>query len=155
MSTPHTKAVQLRRALDHIDFGPLQQETGASAALLEDFKRFLALKAAHKDFYAALLSPSPRVDELWHAFILDTLVYQEACEAMLGDGGFIHHNPRGGRDAAARWDDASAIRNAAAAAPPAAAGVARPTAPTAPHRLRARDLHGRAHRGAVLRPPTH
>ena len=33
------------------------------------------------------LSPSPRVDELWHAFILDTLVYQEACEAMLGDGG--------------------------------------------------------------------
>ena len=27
MSTPHTEAVQLRRALDHIDFGPLQQET--------------------------------------------------------------------------------------------------------------------------------
>ena len=39
----------------------------------------LALKAANKDFYAALLSPSPRVDELWHAFILDTLAYKEAC----------------------------------------------------------------------------
>ena len=47
--------------------------TDASAALTIDFKRFMALKAAHKDYYAALLSPSPRVDQLWHALILDTL----------------------------------------------------------------------------------
>ena len=88
--------------LEGADFTRLQQETGASEALLEDFKRFLALKAAHKDFYAALLSPSPRVDELWHALILDTLAYKETCERMLGDGGFIHHNPRGGNEAAER-----------------------------------------------------
>ena len=94
--------VAMRRRLDAVDFTPLQQETGASEAVLEDFKRFLALKAANKDFYAALLSPSPRVDELWHAFILDTLAYKETCERMLGDGGFIHHNPRGGNDAAER-----------------------------------------------------
>ena len=49
----------------------------------------------------ALLSPSPRVDELWHALILDTLAYKEACEAMLGAGGFLHHDPRGGRAALA------------------------------------------------------
>ena len=93
--------VAMRRRLDAIDFTPLQQETGASEAVLEDFKRFLALKAANKDLYAALLSPSPRVDELWHALILDTLAYKEACERMLC-GGFIHHNPRGGNDAAER-----------------------------------------------------
>ena len=74
--------VAMRRRLDAVDFTPLQQETGASEAVLEDFKRFLALKAANKDFYAALLSPSPRVDELWHAFILDTLAYKEACESI-------------------------------------------------------------------------
>ena len=94
--------VAMRRRLDAVDFTPLQQETGASEAVLEDFKRFLALKAAHNDFYAALLSPSPRVDELWHALILDTLAYKETCEHMLGAGGFIHHNPRGGNDAAER-----------------------------------------------------
>ena len=76
--------------------------TDASAALTIDFKRFLALKAAHKDYYAALLSPSPRVDQLWHALILDTLAYKEVCELLLGEGGFIHHNPRGGDDVAAR-----------------------------------------------------
>ena len=37
-------------ALDDVDFGPAQKETGASAVLLEDFKRFLALKATHKDW---------------------------------------------------------------------------------------------------------
>ena len=36
-------------ALDDVDFGP-EKETGASAVLLEDFKRFLALKATHKDW---------------------------------------------------------------------------------------------------------
>ena len=34
--------------------------------------------------------------------ILDTLAYKETCEAMLGYGGFIHHNPYGGKDLAAR-----------------------------------------------------
>lgn len=95
-------ALRARAALDDIDFDPLQVDTGASPDLLEDFKRFLALKAAHQDFFAALLSPSPSIDTLWHNMILDTLAYKEACEAMLGAGGFIHHNPRGAQDAAAR-----------------------------------------------------
>jgi len=89
-------------SLANVDWEPLRAETNASAALLDDYKKFLALKAAHSDFYASLLSPSPRLDELWHAHILDTLAYKEACEAMLGAGGFIHHDPRGGRDAVAR-----------------------------------------------------
>ena len=89
-------------SLANVDWGPLKAKTNASHALLVDYKRFLALKAAESDFYAGFLSPSPQVDELWHAHILDTLAYKEACEAMLGAGGFIHHDPAGGRDAAAR-----------------------------------------------------
>ena len=94
------EAARLYAVLDAHDFGA--ETANASAALVRDFKRFMALKAAHKDYYAALLSPSPRVDELWHALILDTLAYKEVCELMLGEGGFIHHNPRGGHDVAAR-----------------------------------------------------
>ena len=85
-----------------VDLSALQEDTGASAALIADYRKFLALKAANQDFYASLLSPSPRIDELWHTHILDTLSYKEACESMLGAGGFIHHDPRGGRDVAAR-----------------------------------------------------
>ena len=98
MSTAHGAYASLA----NVDWSPLKADTNASDALLDDYKKFLALKAAQSDFYAALLSPSPQVDELWHAHILDTLAYKEACEAMLGAGGFIHHDPRGGRDAAAR-----------------------------------------------------
>ena len=79
--------------LGSIDFTALARDAGASAALLEDYKKFLALKAATSDFDAVLLSPSPRVDEVWHAHILDTRAYTAACEAMLGAGGFIHHDP--------------------------------------------------------------
>jgi len=97
-------AITARSALNAVDFTMLEQDTGATTERLEEYKRFLALKAAHSDFYAALLSPSPEVDEIWHAHILDTLSYKETCEAMLGAGGFIHHNPRGGlgNDAPAR-----------------------------------------------------
>ena len=65
------EAARLYAVLDAHDFGA--ETANASAALVRDFKRFMALKAAHKDYYAALLSPSPGVDELWHALILDTL----------------------------------------------------------------------------------
>lgn len=100
--TDAMKATDALQRLDTVDLSALQEETGATHALLGDYKKFLALKVAHQDFYASLLSPSPRIDELWHAHILDTLSYKEACEAMLGAGGFIHHDPRGGRDVSAR-----------------------------------------------------
>lgn len=37
------------------------------------------------------VSPSPEVDALWHAFILDTRVYAAWCEERYGR--FIHHVP--------------------------------------------------------------
>jgi hypothetical protein len=37
------------------------------------------------------LSPSPLVDDFWHAFLLHTKAYQEFCEGTLGK--FVHHQP--------------------------------------------------------------
>ncbi|MCT9090617.1 hypothetical protein N4G70_17395 [Streptomyces sp. ASQP_92] len=37
------------------------------------------------------LSPSPLVDDFWHAFLLHTKAYQDFCERTLGK--FVHHQP--------------------------------------------------------------
>ncbi|MEU8824074.1 hypothetical protein [Streptomyces sp. NPDC048636] len=37
------------------------------------------------------LSPSPLVDDFWHAFLLHTKAYQEFCAETLGK--FVHHQP--------------------------------------------------------------
>ncbi len=39
----------------------------------------------------APLSPSPLVDDFWHAFLLHTKAYQEFCAGTLGK--FVHHQP--------------------------------------------------------------
>ncbi|WP_030567868.1 glycine-rich domain-containing protein [Streptomyces aureocirculatus] len=37
------------------------------------------------------LSPSPLVDDFWHAFLLHTKAYQDFCEQTFGS--FVHHQP--------------------------------------------------------------
>ncbi|UGY92258.1 glycine-rich domain-containing protein [Streptomyces gobiensis] len=37
------------------------------------------------------LSPSPLVDDFWHAFLLHTKAYQDFCERTFGT--FVHHQP--------------------------------------------------------------
>ncbi|MFI8927460.1 glycine-rich domain-containing protein [Streptomyces sp. NPDC053474] len=37
------------------------------------------------------LSPSPLVDDFWHAFLLHTKAYQDFCEQTFGR--FVHHQP--------------------------------------------------------------
>ena len=91
-------AAVARRALDSVDFALLVQDTGATKAELEEYKRFLALKASHQDFYAALLSPSAECDRLWHAHILDTASYMHCCSMLLGQGKLIHHDPYASAD---------------------------------------------------------
>ncbi|MER7411447.1 hypothetical protein DEH18_30175 [Streptomyces sp. NHF165] len=39
----------------------------------------------------APLSPSPLVDDFWHAFLLHTKAYQDFCGNVLGK--FVHHQP--------------------------------------------------------------
>lgn len=37
------------------------------------------------------LSPSPPVDDFWHAFLLHTQAYQDFCSGTIGK--FVHHQP--------------------------------------------------------------
>lgn len=60
-------------------------------AILE-FKRYLALIALG---HRGLAMASPRIDEVWHAFILFTREYADFCQAVFGE--FIHHVPRTSR----------------------------------------------------------
>ncbi|MFI0982605.1 glycine-rich domain-containing protein [Streptomyces sp. NPDC021093] len=65
--------------------------------------------SAHSD---KPLSPSPLVDDFWHAFLLHTRAYQDFCEEMFG--AFVHHQPGfldreehgGGKELRARTVDA-------------------------------------------------
>ncbi|KAJ3351329.1 hypothetical protein GGF32_004328 [Allomyces javanicus] len=68
-----------------------------------EYRRFLVLKVVHRDADAQLLSPSPIVDHIWHAHILDTKAYAAMCAKLPF---FIHHNPKGAR----KTDDQSRAR---------------------------------------------
>jgi len=64
--------------------------------LLEEYKKFLALKIITEDTSEPLLlSPSALIDQVWHAHILHPLKYQAACSAL---GALIDHNPAGSAD---------------------------------------------------------
>lgn len=59
----------------------------------EEVLRFLFLVASHD---SGQLTPSHRVDLVWHEFILCTRVYDEFCETHFGR--MIHHHPGGERE---------------------------------------------------------
>jgi len=40
------------------------------------------------------LSPSAKVDQVWHALLLFPRAYQRLCAGLLGDGELIDHDPR-------------------------------------------------------------
>lgn len=55
--------------------------------LFEETKKFLVICGAMK----VSCSPSDKLDEMWHHFILHTKDYQMFCDNFIGR--FIHHNP--------------------------------------------------------------
>ncbi len=61
---------------------------GNEYLLWVEFLRFLLLRIRFKDFP---LSPSARVDSIWHHCILSTRMYQGICTAL---GEFVHHDHR-------------------------------------------------------------
>jgi len=81
----------------------LQQRSAATDAEFDDYLKFLALKAGTCDYFAGLLSPPPQIDAIWHVHILDTFRYQEMCQAVV-PARFIHHNPDGEFDGAAKTE---------------------------------------------------
>ena len=86
--------------LNLMNFDSVRSSVNVPASLLGEYKRFLALKVAARDFDASVLSPPQDLDTIWHAHILDTKHYRIVCDAL--GGNFIHHNPNGGADAVAR-----------------------------------------------------
>jgi len=60
--------------------------------LLEEYKKFLVIKVIAKDTQC---SPSALIDQVWHAHILHTAKYRDACSAL---GVFIDHDPAGALD---------------------------------------------------------
>jgi hypothetical protein len=63
---------------------------------VQEYLRFLELKAIHEDWMAEKLSPSGPIDRVWHLHILDTIRYKQECIAACGK--MIHHNPDGPRE---------------------------------------------------------
>ena len=70
--------------------------------LVDEYLKFLFLKAIAKDTDARHLSPSGEVDAIWHLHLLDTRSYMRACNECL-DVSFIHHDPNGGKDRNQDW----------------------------------------------------
>jgi len=58
--------------------------------LVHEYRKFMRLKIELKDFNAKKLSPSPKIDQVWHLHILDTKSYALWCGKD-----FIHHDPSG------------------------------------------------------------
>lgn len=70
----------LRTKVEWRDFKRNTPST-ANGSHFEEYLRFIALKAAFRDFDAKELSPSPEVDQIWHQHILFTKHYAEISDA--------------------------------------------------------------------------
>lgn len=69
-----------------------QQDWSAKFAIdaVQEYYKFLELKAALRDVDASRISPSPLIDQIWHMHILNTKEYQESMCAL--GCGFLHHS---------------------------------------------------------------
>ena len=83
------------------DLAPLEKLARTNCRGVDDYKKFLAIRAALPGI-STDLSPTDDMDAVWHAHILDTVSYQRCCGALLGAGKLVHHNPYTGDDVAMR-----------------------------------------------------
>lgn len=81
----------VRRAMDHPEL--LGKCTAYVQQLVDEYLKFLVLKASSEDTDATRLSPSGEIDSIWHLHILDTKGYRNTCRFL--KAGFIDHNPDG------------------------------------------------------------
>ena len=96
-------ALEMFNKLQMVNLESVRAHVGTTKQHMADYRRFLALKAAAEKlnpvaFAHCLFSPTPEMDQIWHAHILDTRLYQEACATMEAKDAFVHHDPRGGDD---------------------------------------------------------
>lgn len=73
--------------------------------LVDEYLKFMVLKALAHDREAKLLSPSPQIDHVWHDAILNTQHYAKFCQEFAKAAGWsatgknllIHHSPSGAK----------------------------------------------------------
>ena len=92
--TPQTikNAKEYYSALQIFDFTRVQTMAHTNDKGIDDYKKFLAIRAALPKV-DCLLSPTDDIDAVWHAHILDTASYTHCCSMLLGQGKLIHHDP--------------------------------------------------------------
>ena len=93
-----------------------------AAAHVVEYLKFLAIKSV-----TGRAVPPPLVDAVFHHHLTFTKSYQRFCIALLGENGFIHHEPCTGDDAEmmrAAYSDTLALYTAAFGEPPRAIWIA-------------------------------
>jgi hypothetical protein len=68
------------------------QRRGLGKKHLEDYAKFITLKAIVGDFDADKISPTPEIDQVWHVHLLDTKSYKAMCQ-RIAPRKFFHHSP--------------------------------------------------------------
>ncbi len=93
--------------LSVVDMSSVKERAEATDAGVEDYKKFLALRAMVTTMTSndvVMTSPTSSMDALWHEHVLDTREYQGCCEMLLGSlhRGIIHHDPKPIKDLVAK-----------------------------------------------------
>ena len=70
----------------------LQLSKSEAVALVRELSRFYYLKMISEDYDAEKLSPSKKIDEIWHLHLLHPKQYQQFCQEFVGPQ-VIDHSP--------------------------------------------------------------
>ncbi|KAG5175150.1 hypothetical protein JKP88DRAFT_265923 [Tribonema minus] len=85
---------RVRERVDKLCREVLHKTPAKSNELTQEYLKFMQLKVEHGLLEPGVgLAPSPQIDEVWHAHVLDTRSYEAFQQVLLPGGGRIHHNP--------------------------------------------------------------
>ena len=74
--------VKVRALVNELNWKPICDKEDISQADLQDYLRFIVLKAAARDHDASTLSPPPHVDKVWHKHLLYMKHYRTMCDTF-------------------------------------------------------------------------
>ncbi|KAG5175148.1 hypothetical protein JKP88DRAFT_250353 [Tribonema minus] len=85
---------RVRERVDKLCREVLHKTPAEANELTQEYLKFMQLKVEHGHLEPGVgLAPSPQIDEVWHAHVLDTRSYEVFQQVLLPGGGRIHHNP--------------------------------------------------------------
>lgn len=96
-ATPIDTTPGLHPVTAHLDLGRISRRVAKENPTWSTDRLHLALAEYRKFMTLAskglCLAPCQDVDEIWHAHILHTMDYSLFCKALMGQDGFMHHQP--------------------------------------------------------------